>query len=40
MRGGDISLCTDAENMETAQLLQLVKDLAGEVEDMKDELLV
>ena len=35
MRGGDISLLTGAENTETAQLLKLVKDLAGQVEDMK-----
>ena len=35
MRGGDISLRTDAENTETAQLLKLVKDLSGQVEDMK-----
>ena len=40
MRGGDISLRTDAENTETTQLLKLVKDLAGQVEDMKAELLV
>lgn len=35
VRGGDVSLLTDAENTETAQLLKLVKDLAGQVEDMK-----
>ena len=38
--GGDISLRSDAGNTESAQLLQLVKDLAEQVEDMKTELLV
>eukprot|EP00956_Cyclotella_meneghiniana_P007471 scaffold10141_cov60-Cyclotella_meneghiniana.AAC.4 len=40
MRGGDVSLRSDAKSTETAQLLQLVKDLAEQVEDMKTELLV